>query len=268
MSTILTKQIEEGVALVTLNRPERRNALAMDLVIELTEEMKRLRHDRDTRVVVLNGAGQGFCAGADLVQDGDRPPGAEGMTELGFIYRMQEHIAEMMIAVHELPKPVIAAVHGAAVGGGLALALASDMRVAADTAKFGSVFIKVGLSSCDVGTSYFLPRLVGPGRAFELMTTGRHFDASEAFEMGLVQSVVAEGKEIEKALETARLIVQNNEYGVWMTKSGMWTNLDAPSLRHAMELENRTQVLGTFTGNMTEAMQAFREKRDPRWKPL
>ena len=268
MSTILTKQIEDGVTLVTLNRPERRNALAMSLVSDVTEEMKRLRHDRNTRVVILNGAGRGFCAGADLVQDGDTVPGGEGLSELGFVYRMQEHLAEMMLAVHELPKPVIAAVHGAAVGGGFALALASDMRVAADSAKFGSVFIKVGLSSCDVGTSYFLPRLVGPGRAFELMTTGRHFDADEALEMGLVQSVVAEGKEVDKALETARLIVQNNEYGVWMTKSGMWANLDAPSLRHAMELENRTQVLGTFTGNMREAMHAFREKRDPRWKPL
>jgi enoyl-CoA hydratase len=190
------------------------------------------------------------------------------MGELGFAYRMQEEIAELMIAVHELPKPVIGAVHGAAVGGGLALALACDMRVAADTARFGSVFIRVGLSSCDVGTSYFLPRLVGPGRAFELMTTGRHFDAAEALEMGLVQSVVAEGEEVDKALESARLMVQNSEYGVWMTKSGLWTNVDAPSLRHAMELENRTQILGTFTGNMTEAMHAFREKRDPKWKPL
>ncbi|MBW2426352.1 MAG: enoyl-CoA hydratase, partial [Deltaproteobacteria bacterium] len=139
---------------------------------------------------------------------------------------------------------------------------------AADTAKFGSVFIKVGLSSCDVGTSYFLPRLVGPARAFELMTTGRHFDAVEALEMGLVQSVVAEGEEVEKALETARLIVANNEYGVWMTKVGMWTNLEASSPRQAMELENRTQVLGFFTGNMSEAISAFREKRAPRWKRL
>lgn len=268
MSTILTEQIDEGVTLVTLNRPERRNALAMELVSDVIEEMKRLRHDRETRVVILNGAGQGFCAGADLVGDGDSPPGGEGLSELGFIYRMQEHIADMMLAVHELPKPVIGAVHGAAVGGGLALALACDMRVAADTAKFGSVFVKVGLSSCDMGTSYFLPRLVGPGRAFELMATGRQFDAQEALDLGLVQSVVSEGEEVEKALETARLLVKNNEYGVWMTKSGMWANLDAPSLRHAMELENRTQVLGTFTGNMNEAIKAFRDKRDPSWKRL
>ena len=268
MSTILSEQIEEGVTLVTLNRPERRNALAMELVSDVIEEMKRLKYDRETRVVILNGAGRGFCAGADLVTDGDAPPGGEGRSELGFIYRMQEHIADMMLAVHELPKPVLAAVHGHAVGGGLALALSCDMRIAAETAKFGSVFVKVGLSSCDMGTSYFLPRLVGPGRAFELMSTGRHFGADEALDYGLVQSVVPEGKEVEKALETARLLVANNEYGVWMTKSGMWANLDAPSLRHAMELENRTQVLGTFTGNMTEAMASFREKREPRWKPL
>lgn len=268
MSTILTQQIEEGVTLVTLNRPERRNALAMELVTDVIEEMKRLKHDRSTRVVILNGAGRGFCAGADLVVADNSLPGSEGLSELGFIYRMQEHIADMMLAVHELPKPVIAAVHGAAVGGGLALALSCDMRVAADTAKFGSVFVKVGLSSCDMGTSYFLPRLVGPGRAFELMATGRHFDAEEALGLGLVQSVVREGQEVEKALETARLLVKNSEYGVWMTKSGMWANLDAPSLRHAMELENRTQVLGTFTGNMNEAISAFREKRDPSWKPL
>lgn len=268
MSTILSEQIEEGVTLVTLNRPERRNALANELVSDVIEEMKRLRYDRDTRVVILNGAGQGFCAGADLVTGGGSLPGGEGLGKLGYMYRMQEHIAEMMLAVHELPKPVIAAVHGAAVGGGLALALACDMRVAADSAKFGSVFVKVGLSSCDMGTSYFLPRLIGPGRAFELMATGRHFDAEEALDYGLVQSVVVEGQEVDKALETARLLVQNNEYGVWMTKSGMWANLDASSLRGAMELENRTQVLGTFTGNMKEAMEAFQEKRDPSWKRL
>ena len=100
------------------------------------------------------------------------------------------------------------------------------------------------------------------------MATGRHFDAEEALDYGLVQSVVVEGQEVDKALETARLLVQNNEYGVWMTKSGMWANLDASSLRGAMELENRTQVLGTFTGNMKEAMEAFQEKRDPSWKRL
>ena len=267
MANVLTEEIEPGIRLVTLNRPEARNALSPGLLSELRDAMQECHRDRATRVVVLHGAGRGFCAGADLVSGGGLP-GTEGMSELGAIYKFQEYIAETVLAVHECDKPVIGAIHGAAVGGGLAISLACDVRVAADSAKFGSVFIKVGLSSCDVGTSYFLPRIVGPARAAELMLTGRHFDAAEAEHIGLVHRVVPEGQEVEAALESARAIAANNEYGVWMTKKGMWSNLDAPSLRHAMELENRTQVLGTFTGNMTEAMHAFREKRDPNWKPL
>jgi enoyl-CoA hydratase len=267
MSDVVVETLEPGIELVKLNRPEARNALSPGLLTELMDAMKRLSRDRTTRAVILHGAGRGFCAGADLV-GGFELEGTEQMSELGQVYKFQEYIADTILAIHECEKPVIAAVHGAAVGGGLAISLACDLRVAADSAKFGSVFIKVGLSSCDVGTSYFLPRIVGPARAFELMITGRHFGAAEAERIGLVHAIVPEGREIESALETARLIAANNEYGVWMTKKGMWSNLDAPSLRHAMEIENRTQVLGTFTGNMLEAMQAFQQKRDPVWKPL
>ena len=267
MPNVVAESIEPGIVLVTLNRPEARNALSADLLGELMDHMRTLSRDRTTRAVILNGAGRGFCAGADLV-GGFALEGTEEMGEVGQIYKFQEYIAEAILTIHECEKPVIGAVHGAAVGGGLAIALACDLRVAANSAKFGSVFIKVGLSSCDVGTSYFLPRIVGPAKAFELMITGRHFDAEEAERIGLVHAVVPEGQEVESALETARLIAANNEYGVWMTKKGMWSNLDAPSLRHAMEVENRTQVLGSFTGNMLEAMHAFREKRDPKWKPL
>ena len=173
-----------------------------------------------------------------------------------------------MLKIRELPQPVIAAVNGAAVGGGLAIALASDIRVASDRASFGAVFIKAGLSSCDVGTSYLLPSIVGAARAAELMLNGRIFDAGEAQAMGLVHHVTADAGLMESALVTARQICANNEYGVWMTKMGLWANLDASSLRQAMELENRTQVLGYFSGNMEEAMQAFVEGRDPEWKRL
>ena len=271
MSVVLAEDIEPGIRLVTLNRPKSLNALSPALMDELQAAMRSAGEDSRCRVVILHGEGRGFCSGADLAGgsgDGKPQDGAGPQSEVGVIYKMQEHVANTVLAVHECPKPVIAAVHGAAVGGGLAIALASDLRVAAENVKFGSVFIKVGLSSCDVGTSYFLPRLVGPAKAFELMVTGRHFGAEEAERIGLVQSVVPVGDEVAAALETARLIVANNEYGVWMTKSGMWANLDAPSLRHAMELENRTQVLGAMTGNMTEAMKAFVEKREPSWKPL
>jgi enoyl-CoA hydratase len=174
----------------------------------------------------------------------------------------------MILAIHECDKPVVAAVHGAAVGGGLAIALACDLRVATPAATFGSVFIRVGLSSCDVGVSYFLPRVIGPTRAAEMMLTGRHVSGEEADAFGLLNRLVEPDDLLPTALDLARQVGANTEYGLWMTKRGMWLGLDAPSLRHAMEMENRTQVLGTFTGNMERAAAAFVEKRDPDWEPM
>lgn len=270
MNTVLCRTLEEGILEVRMNRPERLNALNPALIGELLETFRALQEDRATRVVILTGEGKGFCAGADL-RDFAAPgtiPGTAGMSQLGFVYKYQEYLTQLMLAIHECDKPVIAAVNGAAVGGGFAIALASDLRIAAEPASFGAVFIKTGLSACDVGTSYFLPRLVGAGVAAELMLTGRVFDAREARDIRLVSRVVAPEALAAAALEQARAIAENAEYGVWMTKKSLWTNLDAPSLRHAMELENRSQVLGTFTGCMEEAMQAFGEKRKPRWKRL
>jgi enoyl-CoA hydratase len=238
------------------------------MVSELTDAVARLRTDRSVRVVVITGAGRGFCSGANLAGEDELPERARTRGPVGLVQSMQEDLAALVLAVHELPQPVIAAVHGAAVGGGLALALACDLRVASDDAFFASQFIRVGLSSCDVGTSYFLPRLVGATAAAELMLTGRRFGAEEAARIGLLNRVVPAGELLDAALELGELVLANSEYGVYMTKLGLWANLDAPSLRHAMELENRTQVLGTFTGNMREAAEAFVEKRDPVWRPM
>jgi enoyl-CoA hydratase len=256
------------VTVVTLDDPERYNALSSTLVTELKEVLAQIREDRATRAVVLTGAGRGFCAGANLAGDDELPARARDRGSVGLVQMMQEHLAELVLGIHELPQPVVAAVHGAAVGGGLALALASDLRVASDDAFFASQFIRVGLSSCDVGTSYFLPRIVGATRAAELMLTGRRFTAAEADRMGMLNRLVARDELLGAANDLAAAVIDNSEYGVYMTKVGLWANLDASSLRAAMELENRTQVLGTFTGNMTEAAQAFREKRDPEWKPM
>lgn len=270
METLLHRPLEPGILEVRLNRPGRLNALNAAMVTELRQLFAELNHDRQTRVVILAGSGRGFCAGADL-QEPAAPgslPGTEGLSPLGFVYKYQEALAQAMLAIHECDKPVIAAVHGAAVGGGLGLALASDVRIAADDARFGAVFIKTGLSACDVGTSYFLPRLIGAGPAAELMLTGRIVDAAEARSLKLVSNVVEPDALDAAALAMARAIAANAEYGVWMTKKGLWSAIDAPSLRHAMEMENRTQVLGTFTGCFEEAARAFAEKRPPRWKPL
>jgi enoyl-CoA hydratase len=163
---------------------------------------------------------------------------------------------------------LIAAVNGPAVGGGFALSLASDIRFASSNATFGAVFLKIGVSNCDMGTSYFLPRLVGASRSAELMLTGRIFDADEALAMGLVVDVVPDGDVVDRALETARQIRENSPLAVWMTKETMWQTLDSPSLRSALDIENRTQIMITTTGAMAEAAQAFVEKRPPQWEGL
>lgn len=270
MDSLICRSLEEGILEVRLNRPDRLNALTAPFVGELLQVFEGLREDRSTRVVVLTGAGKGFCAGADLQQPaapGD-VPGTAGMTPLGFVYKFQEYLARLVLAVHECEKPVIAAVNGAAVGGGFALALAADVRLASSAARFGDVVIKTGLSGCDVGISYLLPRIVGAGAAAELMLTGRVFDAAEARELRLVSRVTEPGALDAAALETARSIAEHSEYGTWMTKKGLWLSIDAPGLRHAIEIENRTQVLGTCTGCFEESARAFAEKRKPRWKPL
>ncbi|MBM4463414.1 MAG: enoyl-CoA hydratase [Chloroflexi bacterium] len=267
MDSVRVETIRPGIALLTMNRPDNRNALSPELIDGLKSALRDTGDDRAIRVVILTGAGKAFCAGADM-KGGGLPARAEGYGRLGTAYKYQEELVDLMLLIRELQKPVIAAVNGAAVGGGLAIALHSDIRIASESARFGAVFIRVGLSSCDVGTSYLLPRIVGAGRAAELMLTGRIFGAQEAERIGLVLRVVPDGQLLECALETAELIRENSEYGVWMTKQGLWANLDAPSLRHAIELENRTQVLGVFTDNMEEARQAFQEGRKPRWKPL
>lgn len=268
MAVVERRMVADGVLQVTMNDPEQYNSLTPAMVDGLLEVFADVRHSRETGVVVLTGAGRGFCGGANMTGTGGTVPRAEGRGPVGFIHEYQEFLMDMVLAIHESPKPVIAAVHGAAVGGGLAVAQHCDLRVASDDAFFASHFIRVGLSSCDLGTSYWLPRLVGPTMAAELMLTGRRVPAAEAKEIGLVNRVVSRDELLPTAIELATQILENSEYGVRMTKVGMWANLDAPSLRHAMELENRTQVLGTFTGNMSEAGRAFRDKRAPEWKPM
>ncbi len=268
MSFVRTDIRDDGIAVVMLDRPDRLNALSASLLTDLLEAFSALRWDRSVSVIVLAGEGRSFCAGTDLSGERDPAPDAEGRGQIGQVYRTQQHVAQAVLAVHECPKPVIAAVHGAAVGGGLALALAADLRVATASARFGAVFINVGLSSCDVGVSYLLPRAVGPTRAAELMLTGRHFSGDDAMGFGMLNAVVDDGTHLARALEFAAVLASKHEFGLEFTKSGLQAAIDAPSLRHAMEMENRTQVLGTFGGNFTEAMVAFAEKRPPNWKPM
>lgn len=266
MAAVEFTELDDGIAGVTLNRPDLLNAIDGALLDGIDEALDRLSSWK-YRVAVLTGAGRGFCAGADLGGTGEpwtKPAGAPYKTT----YDSQVRLADQMTRLYELPIPVVAAVNGVAVGGGLAYALHCDIRIASDTARFGSVFIKAGFSSMDMGTSYLLPKIVGAGVARELMLTGRIVDAREAFRIGLVHEVVPPEKLADAALEMARNIAANNAFGVWQTKIGLNAALDAPSLRHAKEIENRTQVLTGFTKNPMEAALAHREKRAPTWDPM
>lgn len=263
--TVLVEPIRGGVVKLTLNRPERLNAMNYELVRGLYDTFDDLAADTACRVIVLTGAGRGFCAGLDLAE-GARPDTTAGMGRVQSGMTVQKFIAGLVPRMRSLPQPIIAAVNGPAAGGGLALALASDVRIASATARFNVAFVRVGLSGCDIGVSWMLPRLIGASRAFELLLTGRLIDAAEADEIGLVTRVVPEGGDVvASALETADLIIHNSPFGVRMTKEVMWSQLEVGSLQAGIDLENRTQVLSSFTGDLTEAMAAFSEKRPPRF---
>lgn len=268
MPSVKLETLEDSIACITLNRPERLNAIDGSLIDGVDDALDALSTG-EFRVAILTGAGRGFCAGADLSGTG-QPWTQNKPTTPAFkvTYDAQVRLANLYTRIYELDIPVIAAVNGVAVGGGLAFTLVSDIRVASDQARFGSVFIKAGFSSMDMGTSYLLPKIVGAGAARELMLTGRIIDAAEAYRLKLVHEVVAPDDLMPAALRLARSIVENNAYGVWQTKIGLNAALDAPSLRHAIEIENRTQILTGFTNNPVEAAKAHMEKRAPRWDPL
>jgi enoyl-CoA hydratase len=261
---VLTEHPTDGVTVLRLNRPDRLNAINSELIDSLLDALDEVRRDRECRVAILTGAGRGFCAGADLEGYGV-PRGWEDPRELRLNYAVQEHLAAAVQSLTSLQVPVIAAVNGPAAGGGMALAVAADMRIVGAAASFSVAFVKVGLSGCDLGLSWLLPRTVGTGRAFELMLTGRKVDADEAVRIGLANRVVEDDRLLDEALHTAGLMAANSPWGVRMTKQVMWSQLEVGSLRAGMELENRTQVLSTYTGDVAEAMAAFQERRPPRW---
>ncbi|MGD9701556.1 MAG: enoyl-CoA hydratase/isomerase family protein [Acidimicrobiia bacterium] len=252
-----------GVTQITLNRPERLNAMTAALVGDLHRALDEVAADPECRVVVLTGAGRGFCAGLDLSGFGDPPGGGDavGKTQHGFA--TQKFIASLIPHLRSLPQPVISAVNGPAAGGGFALVLGSDIRIAAVTARFNAAFIRVGYSACDIGTSWLLPRLVGAARSQELMLTGRIFDAAEAERIGLVTKVVPDAELLDAAYEKAAEVMRNTPMGVALTKEGMWSALEIPGMQAAIDLENRQQIMVSATADRLEALAAFLERRDP-----
>src|SRR3954470_20001314 len=258
MAFVERSELADGVALVTLNRPDRLNALSAPLVDELHAVLDAIASDESVRVVVLTGAGRGFCAGLDL-----KEPMGDGTVVGGL--RSQERIAGLMLKLRTLPQPVIAAVNGAAAGGGLALALSSDVRLASPQARFNVAFVKLGVSGADMGVSHRLPRIVGLGHASELMLTGRLVDAEQAAHIGLANRIVPAGELLAASAALAAEMAANTPFAIRMTKQVLGVNVDAQSLAAAIELENRTQILATQTGDFREAITAFVEKRPPNY---
>jgi enoyl-CoA hydratase len=265
LTAITATEVDDGIALVTLNRPDRLNAITSTMINELDQVVSAVDLDPKLRAVVLTGAGRGFCAGLDLLEQGTAP-GADDVRPVVSGFMWQDHLATLHERIHRSRKPWIAAINGACVGGGFAMALACDIRTASNAATFGAVFLKIGVSNCDMGTSYFLPRLVGASRSAELLLTARIFDANEADRIGLLSAL--DDDPVERALDTARLIRTNAPFATWMTKETMWQTVDAPSLRHALDIENRTQIMCSSNGDVAEARAAFAEKRPPKWSGL
>ncbi len=258
---VLVEHPRPHVALITLNRPERMNSMAFDVMVPLKEVLDEVAYDNSVRVVVLTGAGKGFSSGADHKSAGSVPH-VQGLTRPTYALRSMAILDDVILALRKLHQPVIAAVNGAAIGGGLCLALAADIRVAAHGAYFRAAGINNGLTASELGLSYLLPRAIGSSRAFEIMLTGRDIDAQEAERIGLVSRQVPDDQLLETCYDMAERIAAFSRPGVELTKRTLWSGLDAASLEGHMQAEGLGQLfVRLLTGNFEEAVAARAEKR-------
>jgi enoyl-CoA hydratase len=260
---VLVDHPRPNVALVTLNRPERMNSMAFDVMVPLKKVLDELTYDNSVRVIVLTGAGRGFSSGADHKSAGS-VPNVDGLTRPTYALRSMQVLDDVILALRRMHQPVIAAVNGAAIGGGLCLALACDIRVAATGAYFRAAGINNGLTASELGLSYLLPRAIGSSRAFELMLTGRDVDAQEAERIGLVSRVVPDGDLLDACYQMAEGIAAFSRPGIELTKRTLWTGMDAASLEGHMQAEGLGQLfVRLLTANFEEAVAARAEKRAP-----
>ena len=231
---------EEGIGILSLNRPRRYNSVSHQMMEELEAFWKERLYDLDTHVIILKGNGErGFCAGLDMKENVKMAP---DMNTDQF-YRFQARLARLNLAMRQAPQPIICAVHGAAAGLGFSFALASDVRVITRDARFSAAYINIGLGGADMACSYFLPRLMGAGRAYEFMLTGNFMSAEEAMALGLVSRIVERDKLMETALDLASTMNTKNPMGLRLTKEAINMNLDAGGLEQALNMEDRNQVL-------------------------
>jgi len=264
-SLVLVDKPRPHVAQVTLNAPDRLNAMSFALVEALYAALDRVGRDNDAWVVVLTGAGRAFCAGLDL-EDKAPPPGSEGMGLPRLAMRAMGYMSGVVPAMRNLQQPVIAAVNGPAYGGGMCMTLGADIRIAGESAVFCGAGVLNGLTASELGVTYLLPRAIGTSNASWMLLTGAKVGAADALRLGLVTQIVPDASLVDEALGMAERLCELSPFGIHMTKQTMWANLEATSLTAAIELENRNQLLAGYTGNLEEAKAAFREKRKPSYR--
>ncbi|WP_119729073.1 enoyl-CoA hydratase/isomerase family protein [Thermomonospora amylolytica] len=256
----------DGVLVVTLNRPDRLNAVTAEVSELMLDVLNGLMRDPEIQVVVLTGAGRGFCSGMDIQGDDAIAPGADVEGRAQRIYRGIAMGGEVTARLREIPQPVIGALHGAVAGMGAAWALACDLRVADPTTKFVLPFTNLGLSGGDCGLSWLLPRLVGAAKAADILYRARRLSAEEARELGLITEPAEAGGHLAAALDLAGELLQRSAYGLRRTKELLNASLDAPGLRQQLIAETGIQTLAFFTEDLVEGMTATMEKRPPRFR--
>ncbi len=255
--TLTFEEPEPGLALVTLNRPDNLNAIDVAMLDDFEKLFEFLSNDDAIKVLILTGAGRGFCSGADL-QAATAHKDTKHFSDPEFFLKLvQERYASIILNLRQIPQPVIAAVNGPAAGGGFCIALASDIRIAVPDSFFIASFINIGLSGGELGTTYFLPRLVGLSNASDIVMTGRKVPADEALTMGLVSKVVPADELISSAIATGRTLLQKTRGALKLTKYALNQNVNAPSLEAALDLENRNQTIMVFSGAFFEMIKSF-----------
>ena len=277
--TIKFELQENGIGRLTLNRPDKLNAMSFQMIKDLHALFDSLMVNLDCRVLILKAEGRAFCAGLDLkestiLQSKKKPP--ELKEKFHFLNAPDKDIikaklyaqwytSNIIVKMRKINQPIIALVQGAASGAGFAFSLAADIRIASKNARFNNAFINVGFSGSDLGSSYYLPRLIGMSRAAEILYTGRFVDAYEAEKIGLVLSVVEEAKLLDTAIELAESMLHKSPLGLRMTKQALNLSLDSPSLETILQLENRAQMLCSASDDIMEGIQSFFEKREPKY---
>jgi len=262
MPTVLVEKARLHVTVIRLNRPERLNAMSIELCLDLKDALEKVAEDNDCWIVVLTGAGRAFCSGLDL-KDDTAIPNVDGLTIPRIGPRAIRIYSQLIPLMRHIPQPIIAAINGPAYGGGMCLSLAADLRIASESAVFNSTGIVRGLTSTELGASWLLPRLIGAAHSNDILYTGRLVDAAEALRMGLVSRVVPDAQVLDAAFDMAAAMCEYSPYGIQMTKQVIWANLENASLVSAIEIEDRNQIMLGMTENLPEAISAYGEKRKP-----